>query len=206
MSGFLSAFLIGIAVAAPVGPVGVLCMQRTLKGGVALGLASGAGVATADALYATLAALGLAAVTAAAQVLQTPLRVVGGVALVALSWRAWRSAEESCEAAPAPSAANLAGAYGTALALTLANPATIMSFAAIMAGLASGALDRGSGMRFVAGIGLGSLAWWTALALVIGYARSRASARVVAWAGRVSAALLGVAGVVVLVSAVRSVL
>lgn len=205
MSAFLAAFAVGIAVAAPVGPVGVLCIQRTLRGGVPFGLASGLGVATADGLYAALAALGLGWVSAAAQALQMPLRVVGGLLLLLLAIRAWRQAGHSCEAAIKPTTLGLASTYGSALVLTLSNPATIMSFAAIMAGLGAAVADPGDGPVFVSGVALGSLAWWMFLALAVGFARTRAPKMLIDWAARVSAVILGVAGVSALVSAVMTV-
>jgi len=206
VSGFPAAFAIGIAVAAPVGPVGVLCIQRTLRGGVVFGLASGFGVATADGLYAALAALGLAVVTQAASALQVPLAVTGGVLLLVLAYRAWEQAGGACGAAIEPTTRGLLATYGSALALTLANPTTIMSFAAIMAGLGAAVADPGDGPVFVAGIALGSLAWWTLLALAVGFARTRAPRVLVDWAGRISAVVLGLAGVAALVSAVMTIL
>ncbi|MDP2234532.1 MAG: LysE family transporter [Actinomycetota bacterium] len=198
MSGFAAAFAVGVAVAAPVGPVGVLCIQRTLRGGVPFGLASGLGVATADGLYAALAALGLAVVAKAASVLQAPLGVTGGVLLLVLAYRAWGQAGHSCEAAMEPTTRGLLATWGSAFGLTLANPATIMSFAAIMAGLGAALANPGNGQVFVAGIVLGSLAWWTFLALAVGFARTRAPRALVDWAGRVSALIMGVAGVAAL--------
>ena len=198
MRAFLAAFVVGIAVAAPVGPVGVLCMQRTLRGGFRLGLASGVGVATADAIYATLAAAGIAAVAVLAREATGPLRVVGGAGLLVLGWRAWRDAGGSCEAAAAPDARGLAAAFGSALGLTLANPATILSFAAIIAGLGASVARPGDGPLFVAGIAAGSLAWWVALAAIIAAARTRLPARAVVVASRASAVVLTGAGAVAL--------
>lgn len=206
MSAFLSAFAVGIAVAAPVGPVGVLCIQRTLRGGVWFGLASGAGVACADGLYAALAALGLTAVAQFAVAAQTPLRLIGGVLLIVLAVRAWRQSGESCEAALVPTTRGLLATGASAFALTLANPATIMSFAAIMAGLGAAVADPGDGPVFVAGIASGSLAWWTFLALAVATARAKAPGVLVEWAGRVSALVLGIAGVLALFSVLRPLL
>lgn len=204
MSGFPAAFAVGVAVAAPVGPVGVLCIQRTLRGGVAFGLASGLGVATADGLYAALAALGLAKVAKVATVLQAPLGVTGGVLLLVLAYRAWGQAGQSCAAAIEPTTRGLLSTYGSALGLTLANPATIMSFAAIMAGLGAAVAAPRDGQVFIAGIALGSLAWWTFLALAVGFARTRAPRALVDWAGRVSALILGAAGVAALAAGVTT--
>lgn len=205
MSGFPAAFAVGVAVAAPVGPVGVLCIQRTLRGGVVFGLASGFGVATADGLYAALAALGLAVVTQAVTALQVPLAVAGGVLLLVLAYRAWAQSGRACEAAVEPTGRGIAATYGSALVLTLSNPTTIMSFAAIMAGLGAAVADPGEGPVFVAGIALGSLTWWTFLALAVGFARAKAPQAMVNGAGRVSALVLGVAGLAALISAVMTV-
>lgn len=204
MSAFVAAFAVGVAVAAPVGPVGVLCIQRTLRGGVPFGLASGFGVATADALYAALAALGLAWVAAGVRVLQTPLRVVGGLLLLLLAFRAWRQAGQSCESAIEPTTTGLLATYASALALTLANPATVLSFAAIMAGVGAAVADPGDGPVFVLGVALGSLAWWVFLALAVGVARAKAPRMLVDWAARISAVVLGLAGVASLASVVMT--
>jgi putative LysE/RhtB family amino acid efflux pump len=173
-------------------------MQRTLRGGFPLGLASGLGVATADGLYAALAAAGIAAVAALARTATQPLRLVGGVVLLVLAWRAWRDAGSACEAARAPDARGLASAYASALGLTLANPATILSFAAILAGLGASVADPADGPLFVAGIAAGSLAWWAALAAAIALARTWLPAGAVRAASRVSAAVLAGAGLVAL--------
>lgn len=205
MSAFAAAFAVGIAVAAPVGPVGLLCIQRTLRGGFAHGLASGLGVATADGLYAALAALGLAWVSRVAQSLQTPLAVAGGLLLVVLAYRAWAGAGEPGEAAVASDMKGLFGLYFSALALTLANPQTIMSFAAIMAGLGAAVASPSDGPVFVAGIALGSAGWWLFLSAAVGLARARAPRALVVWAGRGSSLVLGAAGVAALASAVMTI-
>jgi len=205
MNAFFAAFSVGVAVAAPVGPVGVLCIQRTLRGGVSYGLASGFGVATADGLYAALAALGLAVVAEAATRLQVPLALAGGFLLIVLAYRSWVQSGSTCDAAIEPTTRGLLATYGSALALTLANPTTIMSFAAIMAGLGAAVADPGEGSVFVAGVALGSLAWWTFLALAVGFARTRAPRVLIDWAGRVSAVILGVAGIAALGAAVMTV-
>ncbi len=204
MHPLVASFVVGVAVAAPVGPVGVLCIQRTLRGGIPYGLASGLGVATADGLYAGLATLGIAAVTSFVRGAVMPLRAAGGVALLWLAVLAWRGAGEACDAALAPSARGLAGAYGSTFALTLANPTTVMSFAAIMAGLGAGVADPGDGLLFMGGVMLGSLAWWVFLASAVGLARARAPRALVGGAGRVSAAVLALAGAAALWAALAA--
>jgi len=85
---FFRTFLIGLAVAAPVGAMAVLCVQRTLDSGWPAGMMTGLGIASADATYAAIAAFGVAAVSQALVAWQVPLRIVGGAVLVYLGIRA----------------------------------------------------------------------------------------------------------------------
>jgi threonine/homoserine/homoserine lactone efflux protein len=164
---------LGLAVAAPVGPMSLLCIRRTLAAGFATGLLSGLGIATADALYGAVAAFGLVAVTSFVIGQQPLLRLVGGAALVYLGVRTlWaRPADAPARAG----AAGLGGMYLSTLALTLTNPMTILSFAALFAGLGLGG-DRGDGTTasaMVLGVFLGSALWWLLLTGGIALARRR---------------------------------
>lgn len=162
LAAFLRGGAIGLAVAAPVGPVGLLCIRRTLSGGAAIGFASGLGAAVADASYAALAALGTGAAIRFLDAHATVIGVAGGVLLLVLAASGLRR-RATAEAAQAADARGLAAAFASVLALTLANPATILSFAAIFAGL--GAAAASSPLSLVAGVLAGSAAWWLLLAL-----------------------------------------
>lgn len=182
MSGALAlfgrTFLIGIAVAAPVGAMGVLCIQRTLAGGWRSGAWTGAGIATADGLYAATAAFGVTAVSAALIAWQTPLRLAGGAVLVYLGIRAaLRTPTPTLVSQPAEATPGLR-AYSTAITLTLTNPMTIMAFAAVFAGagLATGGGAAEAGVA-TAGVGSGSLAWWLTLATGVALTRHALSPR-----------------------------
>ncbi|MFM8992387.1 MAG: LysE family transporter [Alphaproteobacteria bacterium] len=153
---------IGLAVAAPVGPVGLLCVRRTLSGGAAIGFASGLGAATADAAYAAMAALGTGAAIRFLDEHATAIGVAGGALLVALAASGLRRPAAE-HAAPAADARGLASAFGSVLVLTLANPATILSFVAIFAGI--GAAAATAPMSLAIGVFSGSAAWWLFLAL-----------------------------------------
>ena len=142
MSLFLEGVVIGLAVAAPVGPIGVLCIRRTLAYGRASGLVSGLGAATADAAYGSVAALGLTFVTGLLVDAEAWLRLGGGVFLVFLGVKTFLS--RPAERPVAAGRGGLPGAYASTLALTLANPSTILSFAAIFAGLGAGSADGSS--------------------------------------------------------------
>jgi threonine/homoserine/homoserine lactone efflux protein len=168
---FLRCFLIGVAVAAPVGAMGVLCIQRTLARGWRAGMATGLGIATADAAYASIAAFGVSAVSSLLVSAQNPLRIVGGAALVYLGARAAILASRGQAATridggsrPTPAGSRATGLYVSAVGLTLTNPMTIMAFAAVFAGAGlSVAPGLGPALTATVGVFLGSLFWWVCL-------------------------------------------
>lgn len=193
---FARAVGIGFLVAAPVGAMAFLCIERTLARGRASGYATGAGIATADALYASIAAFGLTALTGALTGVQGWVRLVGGVFLIYLGVRAMLSkpGRRAQESAAMP----LLGVYGSALGLTLANPQTIIAFAGIFAG--AGLAVSGGGWAVpamtVAGVFVGSLVWWLVLVTVTGALRERVGASVLLWVTRISGAAIATLGLV----------
>jgi len=236
--------LLGFSIAAPVGAIGVLCIRRSLGAGFAAGFVSGLGAATADALYGSVAGLGLTAVAGGLLAARGWLRLAGGVLLLALGARTFfaspaapageahpsgadgeaRSPAADGETrlpaadremrltavegeAPRPAAAaaparGLLRDYASTLALTLTNPATIVSFTAAFGalGLATG-LAAGS---LVAGVFLGSAAWWLVLAGATSLLRGRFSPTGLVWVNRFSGLLVGGFGLVALAAAWRS--
>jgi hypothetical protein len=134
---FLRGLIIGLSIAAPVGPIGVLCIRRTLSDGRAIGFASGLGAATADAVYGAVAAFGLSLVTNALVEQRVWLQAGGGVFLCYLGVRTWMAVPRAASGASADGR-GLAAAWASTFALTLTNPTTIISFAAIFAGLGLG--------------------------------------------------------------------
>lgn len=191
---FLRALGIGFVVAAPVGAMALLCIERTLARGRGTGYATGAGIATADALYASIAAFGLTALTSALVDVAPWVRLIGGAFLVYLGVRAMLSRPATC--ARDDEAASLFGIYASSLGLTLANPQTILAFAGIFAG--AGLVVSGGGWAVpgvtVAGVFLGSLGWWLVLVTAVGLLREHVGERVLLWVTRVSGAALGALG------------
>ncbi|MDO8964588.1 MAG: LysE family transporter [Coriobacteriia bacterium] len=192
---FVRALGIGFMVAAPVGAISVLCIQRTLARGRSSGYATGAGVATADALYAAIAAFGLTAITGALVQAAPWVRLIGGIALVYLGVRAMLSRPGG--GAEAEDSSSHGVQYSSAVALTLANPQTIVTFAAVFASI--GLTVAGGGwsapVLTVAGVFCGSMAWWIVLVTGAAMLRGRANDRVLLWVNRVSGAAIAVFGV-----------
>lgn len=163
ISLLLRGVVIGFSIAAPVGPIGVLCIRRTLAEGRICGLASGLGAATADAVYGLIAGLGLTMVSHLLLDWQMWLRLGGGAFLCYLGVRSWFS--PPAIRAAAANGRGVWGAYATTFALTLTNPMTILSFAAIFGGLglAGARGDYGAALSLVAGVFGGSACWWLLL-------------------------------------------
>lgn len=191
--------LIGFSIAAPVGPIGVLCIRRTLSDGRAAGFVSGLGAATADAVYGSIAGFGLTAVSGALVGGQAWLRLVGGLFLCYLGIRTLRA--RPFEGGAARPARGLAGAYATTFVLTLTNPMTILSFAAIFAGLGIAATrDYGSAALLVAGVFTGSALWWLILSGIASSVRGRMRSVSLRWVNLAAGLIITSFGVLALLS------
>lgn len=173
---FWKAALIGFSIAAPVGPIGLLCMQRSLLHGAWIGFLSGLGAATADAMYGALGAFGVAAVTQYFVAAAVPLTVFGALFLGWMGVGLWRAATPQ-KAVPMSAEGSAIGnlrAFLSVFALTAANPMTILSFVAVFAAIAGRAEpDGGVASVMVAGVFAGSAAWWLLLALSVAALRHR---------------------------------
>ncbi|MFL9897524.1 LysE family transporter [Paraburkholderia fungorum] len=183
---FVTSAGVGLAIAAPVGPMGMLCIRRTLTGGPRAGLAIGFGIATGDAVYGLIAALGLVGISQFMLAYDRPLHLLAGLFLLYLGVRAL------LQKAPVADAANGAGngngngdgklaqvgragalrAYASSLLLTLTNPQTVIMFAALFTTLAPrGAFSSSIALTTVSGVFCGSIAWWCFLVTVVSLAR-----------------------------------
>lgn len=193
MSFWLKGVLIGFAIAAPVGPIGLLCIQRTLAHGRWSGILSGLGAASADALYGCIAGFGLASLAGLLLAWQVELRLVGGLFLLYLGWRTWRTPPATEQAQARPGHIGLLGDYLSTLALTVTNPVTILAFLGIFAGLglATEGGDFAAAGWLVLGVFSGSLAWWLLLAGGVGLLRGRLTPPVLVWINRLSGLAIG---------------
>jgi threonine/homoserine/homoserine lactone efflux protein len=193
LSFFVKGAAIGFSIAAPVGPIGILCIRRSLADGVWKGFSAGLGAATADAAYGCLAAFGLTAISGFLVAHEAWLGLFGGVFLCYLGARTFLS--RPAQDAPAAGSRFLS-VYGSTLLLTLANPATILSFAAVFCalGLGTSADYLGAG-ALVLGVFLGSAAWWLALSGGVGLLRSRVNATWMRAVNRASGCVLFAFGI-----------
>lgn len=200
---FLTAAGVGLAVAAPVGPMAMLCIRRTLTSGPRAGLAIGLGIACGDACYGMVAALGLVEVSQFMLAYDKPLHLVAGLVLLYLGLRTvlqkpGAEGDEGDAAARLRDSNGGAGrAWASAMLLTLTNPQTIIMFAALFATLAPrGAFSTSVAMTTVAGDFCGSIAWWCVLVTLVSGARHALGMRMRRWIDRAAGLALAAFGAV----------
>ncbi|HTZ77952.1 MAG TPA: LysE family transporter [Stellaceae bacterium] len=192
--------VVGMVIAVPVGPVGVLCVRRTFFEGALFGILSGVGAATADVIFGITAGLGLTVVRDWLLGYQEPLGALGGLYLLFIGMRALfkRGREE-----PQPiTGENLAASFASTFALTITNPITILAFAAIFAkvGFERESVALVDVWVMVGGVFLGSLLWWLGLSFGITALRRFAHMTHLDWVNRVSGTVLVLSGAGLLVS------
>jgi threonine/homoserine/homoserine lactone efflux protein len=191
--------VLGFAIAAPVGPIGLLCIQRTLNAGQVQGVVSGLGAATADAIYGCIAGFGLTLISTFLVNQQFWLGGIGGLFLFYLGVRTFLTSPAT-EAAKTQQA-GLLNAYGSTLFLTLTNPMTILSFVAIFAGLglARNNGDYRAAIILVLGVFSGSAAWWLLLSGGVALLRGKLDQTALQWINRIAGMVIVGFGVFTLI-------
>ncbi len=200
LSFFFKGLIIGFSIAAPVGPIGVLCIRRTLAEGRTFGLVSGLGAATADAIYGCIAGFGLTFISRILLGQLVWFRLVGGLFLCYLGLRTFLA--RPSERAVSTKGNGLIAAYASTFFLTLTNPMTILSFAAIFAGLgvASEGGNYFSAGLLVFGVFLGSILWWLSLSSGVSILRTKFNAHGLRWVNRISGIIITGFGLLALLS------
>jgi len=197
---FARGLAIGFAIAASLGPVGLLVIRRTIERGWGYGFVSGIGVATADGTYGAVAAFGLTAVTEILVGIDRPLGIVGGAVLLVLAGRSLlatrRSPGRPVERRDGGRLGGPLAAWASMVGLTLTNPATILAFAALFASIGAGSRGTAGAASVVAGVFLGSAAWWAILTGLVAGLRARLTPRVIRGLNTVSAVIIAGFGVV----------
>ncbi len=191
---------IGFLIAAPVGPIGVLCVRRTLAEGRLVGFVSGMGAATADATYGCFAAFGLTFISKVLVSQQMWLRLIGGGFLCYLGIKTFLAQVE--ERPASAKGGSLFGAYASTFFLTITNPLTILSFAAAFVGLeaAGTSSNYASAAILVLGVFFGSALWWLTLSVIVGLFRARFTPHALRWVNRISGVIIAGFGLRVLLN------
>jgi threonine/homoserine/homoserine lactone efflux protein len=200
---FLRGLAVGFTIAFALGPIGLLVIRRTIERGWTYGFLSGLGVATADATYGAIAAFGLTAVTTLLTGFDRVLGIAGGAVLLVLAVRALAGATTTPGMAQVRTDGTrfdgARGAWASMVALTLTNPATILSFTALFASLGAGSAGTGGALSVVAGVFAGSVAWWTLLTGIVAGLRARVTPGIVRALNIGSALLIGAFGLIAIV-------
>lgn len=200
ISFYLKGLIIGFSIAAPVGPIGVLCIRRTLSEGRISGFASGLGAASADAVYGCIAGFGLTFVSGFLIGQQIWLRVIGGLFLCYLGIKTFLS--RPAQQAASAKGNGLIGFYASTFFLTLTNPMTILSFVGIFAGLGVVSTHGNflSAGILVFGVFSGSALWWLLLSSGVGLFRKKFTPSGLAWVNKISGLIITAFGLVALLS------
>lgn len=198
ISFFLKGIILGVSIAAPVGPIGILCIRRTLQFGRFSGLFSGLGAAAADVIYAIIAAFGLTFISNFLVAGQFWLRLIGGIFLLYLGWKTFfaKVSNKTKEI----SHTTLLNDFVSTFFLTITNPMTILSFLAVFAGLGLSSI-RGSYLEssaLVVGVFLGSAAWWLILSEGVTLFRKKVSDKVMRWINRMAGMIISAFGIAAL--------
>lgn len=187
----IKGLILGISIAAPVGPIGILCIRRTLARGMWIGFISGAGAATADAIYGSIAAFGISVVATFLFEHRAFLQIVGGIFLFYLGCKTFRAKPILTEVNEIGE--GRIGAYVSTLFLTLTNPLTIISFMAVFAGIGGNGFEKS--FYIVIGVFFGSMLWWFILSGIVSLVRRNFTTRHIKVVNRVSGTIITVFGV-----------
>jgi threonine/homoserine/homoserine lactone efflux protein len=201
---FLRGLIIGFSIAAPVGPIGVLCIRRTLAEGRVSGFISGLGAATADAIYGSIAGFGLTFISNILIRQEIGLRLIGGIFICYLGIKTFLT--HPSKQLISSKEAGLISAYISTFFLTLTNPLTLLFFTAIFAGLGVGSESRNyvSAGLMVLGVFAGSALWWFILSRIASLFETKFNLQGLRWVNRISGLIILAFGLFALLSLISS--
>ncbi|MEQ9116536.1 MAG: LysE family transporter [Rickettsiales bacterium] len=163
----IKSWIIGIAIAAPVGPIGILCIRKTLEVGIIGALAVGVGAALADSIYAFIAGASFSSISVFLLSKTQHIKFFGGMFLLYLSYKEIKNNSDDSSKTSIKIANRFWKIVTTVFILTLANPMTILSFIGIFAGISNDTASLSESLAFVVGVFLGSMTWWMVLGFII---------------------------------------
>ncbi len=199
LSTFFKGGIIGFAMAAPVGPIGLLCIQRTLSYGLLTGFIAGLGAATADGILGAIAGFGLTFIGGFISGHQQILRLLGGFFLIYLGIHIFRSTPAHAAHAQRR---GLWGTYLSTLLLTLSNPMTIIAYTAVFSGFADIESIESTSLilSLIGGIFVGSAIWWFILSFGMSLLRTRLTHRALELINKISGVAIAILGLIVLIT------
>ena len=188
-------FILGFSIAAPVGPIGLLCIRKTIQFGRVSGFFSGLGAAVADTLYGLIAAFGLTLISDALIAGQFWLKLIGGVFLVYLGVKTFLA--KASEKTSAVSHQTLFKDFVSTFLLTVTNPLTILSYVAVFAGLGLSDISNSyiNASLLVCGVFLGSTSWWLILSEGVTLFRQKIGQELMLWINRLAGLIITAFGV-----------
>jgi threonine/homoserine/homoserine lactone efflux protein len=201
-----SGVAIGLIVAAPIGPVNLICIRRTLAFGPLNGFISGLGAAMGDGVFAIVTAFGLTAIAQMIEGFSVALQLAGGTMLLIFGWRTYMTEptprEREKSRVSEGDATSLARAMISTFALTVTNPATLFGFAALFAGLgglAGGTANYVDAAVVVGGVFAGSALWWFTVTTIVGFFHARIDSKVMRAINHLSGLAISAFGIAVLI-------
>jgi len=195
---FFKGFIAGLMIATPVGPIGMLCIERTLVKGSLNGFVSGVGAATADLLYSSVAAFGLTVISDFLVGQQMWLRLFGGIFLIFLGLQIYRHRNK--QPAQVRKGRGYLSDFCSAFVVTFFNPVTVLAFIAIFAGFGMVGTTKASAFMLVGGVFVGSSSWWIGLCGFAAIFGNKLKSTNFLWLTKVSAVIIIVFGIVMLLS------
>ena len=198
---FLKGIAIGFVMAVPVGPIGIMCIRKTLTEGRLRALIIGLGAATADLFYGCIAVFGLTFISDALDSQRIWIRLVGGALLLFLGIRTFRAQPSDPKSKFKIHSSGMLGSYLYTVLLTLTNPLTIFAFIAVFAALGLGnGLSIFSASTLVAGVFIGSCLWFFLLSSGALFFRKKLDLFGLTWVNKIAGILIIISGVIVMVS------
>ena len=202
LDSIIQGLIIGISVSAPLGPIGVICIQKTLNKGVLAGFFSGLGAAFADTIYAAIAGFGLTFISDFMTDQQLYLRSIGGAFLIFVGIKVFYTNTIKQVRKQRSGKGKIIGEFLSVFFLTLSNPITIIFFGAVFAGIGLVGEDSNTHITFIitTSIFAGALLWWLSLSLIVNFFRHKIRLRSLWWINKIAGVIIVVLGIASIVS------
>lgn len=197
----IQGIILGFSASVPLGPMGLICIQKTLNRGRLAGIVSGAGAAAADTFYAIIAAFGISFISDFIQKEQFILRIIGSIILIFLGLKIFYTNPAIQIRKQKGKKNNLIGDFVSIFFLTLSNPITVFFFGAVFAstGVLKGENSFLELVEVVVGVFTGAMLWWLILTTVVNVFRSKFRLKRLWWINKITGAVIVIFGIVALI-------